>query len=94
MLRNLTFERWEAAGCPPVGKRPGEGDVIATNTITGATKRRYSVFSPGVGDQGALSELVLYAGEGVEAIPSAGVKSSSDYGRNALMRKTSHRAVM
>jgi nitronate monooxygenase len=72
VLRNLTFERWEAAGCPPVGKRPGEGDVIATNTITGATKRRYSVFSPGVGDQGALSELVLYAGEGVEAIPSAG----------------------
>jgi nitronate monooxygenase len=26
VLRNATFIRWDAAGCPPVGKRPGEGD--------------------------------------------------------------------
>ena len=25
VLRNTTFEKWEAAGCPPAGKRPGEG---------------------------------------------------------------------
>jgi hypothetical protein len=30
MLRNETFIRWDAAGCPPVGKRPREGDVVAT----------------------------------------------------------------
>jgi hypothetical protein len=24
-LRNRTFEMWEAAGCPPAGKRPAEG---------------------------------------------------------------------
>ena len=29
-LRNRTFVMWDAAGCPPVGKRPGEGDVVAT----------------------------------------------------------------
>src|SRR5207248_11292885 len=29
-LRNGTLNRREAAGCPPPGKRPGEGDVVAT----------------------------------------------------------------
>lgn len=29
-LRNGTLTRWEAAGCPPPGQRPGEGDVVAT----------------------------------------------------------------
>ena len=75
VLRNRTLEIWEAAGCPPPGKRPGEGDILATNAITGVTKRRYSVGSPGPDDRGALTELVLYAGQGVDAIrdiPSAG----------------------
>ena len=74
-LRNRTLDIWEAAGCPPAGKRPGEGDILATNAITGATKRRYSVIGPGPDDRGALTELVLYAGQGVDAIrdiPSAG----------------------
>jgi nitronate monooxygenase len=75
VLRNRTLDIWEAAGCPPVGHRPGEGDIVATNAITGATKRRYSVSTPGPDDRGALTELVLYAGQGVDAIrdiPSAG----------------------
>jgi nitronate monooxygenase len=74
-LRNKTLEMWEAAGCPPPGKRPGEGDILATNAATGATKLRYSVSTPETGDRGALTELVLYAGQGVDAIrdiPSAG----------------------
>jgi nitronate monooxygenase len=75
VLRNRTLEMWEAAGCPPAGKRPGEGDVLTTNTVTGATKRRYGFGPPGADDRGALMELVLYAGQGVDAIrdiPSAG----------------------
>lgn len=28
VLRNSTFQNWEAAGCPLQGERPGEGDVI------------------------------------------------------------------
>ncbi len=28
-LRNSTAELWEAAGTPPLGSRPGEGDVLA-----------------------------------------------------------------
>ena len=27
-LRNKTLEEWEAAGCPPSGRRPGEGTLI------------------------------------------------------------------
>jgi nitronate monooxygenase len=74
-LRNRTLEMWEAAGCPPPGKRPGEGDILATNSVTGATRRRYSAFAPQPGDRGTPLEMVLYAGQGVDAIrdiPSAG----------------------
>ena len=75
VLRNRTLEMWEAAGCPPAGKRPGEGDILATNAVTGATKLRYSALNPEPDDRGALMDMVLYAGQGVEAIrdiPSAG----------------------
>src|SRR5439155_16825166 len=44
-LRNSTLERWEAAGCPPVGRRPGEGDVVATRS-DGSTVLRYNAVSP------------------------------------------------
>jgi len=66
---------WEAAGCPPPGNRPGEGDVLATNVVTGAAKRRYSSAYPAPDDRGTLEDLALYAGQGVDAIrdiPSAG----------------------
>jgi nitronate monooxygenase len=75
VLRNRTFTMWEAAGCPPPGKRPGEGDVLATNVVTGAAKRPYGTGFPGPDDRGTLEELALYAGQGVGAIrdiPSAG----------------------
>jgi nitronate monooxygenase len=74
VLRNKTIEMWEAAGCPPPGKRPGEGDVVATNVVTGAPKRRYGIGSPAADDRGALDELPMWAGVGVGAIrdiPSA-----------------------
>ena len=75
VLRNRTLELWEAAGCPPPGQRPGEGDVLTTNTVTGAMKRRYSTVNPSSDDRGAVLELALWAGQGVDAIrdiPSAG----------------------
>lgn len=75
VLRNQTLDRWEAAGCPPRGRRPGEGDLITTSTLTGAIKRRYSSSMPKQDDQGTPSELPLYAGLGVGAVrdtPSAG----------------------
>jgi nitronate monooxygenase len=75
VLRNRTVEMWEAAGCPPPGKRPGEGDVVTTNVATGSTKRRYAISAPQPSDRGAITELPLWAGMGVDAIrdlPSAG----------------------
>ena len=75
VLRNRTFTMWEAAGCPPPGKRPGEGDVIATSVASGAVKRRYATSMPYATDSGNVTELALYAGQGVDTvrdIPPAG----------------------
>ena len=74
VLRDRTVEMWEAAGCPPPGKRPGEGDQTATNTATGAKRIRYGLAPPYPEDRGAVLEMALYAGRGVDAIrdiPSA-----------------------
>jgi len=75
VLRNRTLTMWEAAGCPPPGQRPGEGDVLTTNAATGATRIRYRVGMPAPNDRGAVLEMGLFAGMGVDAIrdiPSAG----------------------
>ena len=66
---------WEAAGCPPAGKRPVERDILATNATTGAARRRYGAVHPGQDDRGTIMEMALWAGKGVDAIrdiPSAG----------------------
>jgi nitronate monooxygenase len=73
-LRNATLERWEAAGCPPVGQRPGEGDILAHRT-DGTSVARYHFASPQLGVDGNVMELALYAGAGVEDVtdlPPAG----------------------
>jgi nitronate monooxygenase len=66
-LRNGTLERWEAAGCPPVGQRPGEGDVVA-RLADGSPVARYHFASPQRGVEGDVSVLALYAGAGVGEI--------------------------
>jgi nitronate monooxygenase len=74
-LRNETFLRWEAAGCPPAGKRPGEGDILAKRP-DGSAVLRYAAFSPSkaiTGDR--ITECALHAGLGVgeiNDIPPAG----------------------
>jgi nitronate monooxygenase len=74
-LRNSTFIRWDAAGCPPLGKRPGEGDVVATRA-DGRPVVRYAITSPLASFTGnQLLDCALYAGEGVGVvrdIPAAG----------------------
>ena len=67
VLRNSTYRAWEAAGSPPPGERPGEGDVLGT--YRGDPIARYSVESPGPGVETSQPEaLCLYAGQGVELI--------------------------
>jgi nitronate monooxygenase len=72
-LRNRTFVIWDAGGCPPAGKRPGEGDILARRP-DGSAVLRYQSTSPGRQLQGAVEECALYAGLSVDAvkdIPSA-----------------------
>lgn len=63
-LRNDTLVRWESAGSPPVGRRPGEGDVVATRP-NGDPIIRYSSVPP-LGDvRGTVTDLAMDAGMGV-----------------------------
>ena len=64
-VRNSTFINWEAAGCPPSGKRPGEGDVLGKRP-DGTPFLRYTGASPSkaiVGDR--IPECAIFAGLGV-----------------------------
>src|SRR6266849_5983262 len=73
-LRNRTFVMWDSAGCPSPGRRPGEGDVVATGP-DGRKFLRYSGQSPGQELQGVPVECALYAGLSVEFVkdlPAAG----------------------
>ena len=66
-LRNGTLARWEAAGCPPQGHRPGEGDVVATGP-NGRRAIRYSIGLPQKDMTGTVTDLAMYAGQGVTDI--------------------------
>lgn len=67
-LRNSTVKAWEAAGSPPSGKRPGEGEVIAHS---GAVQiPRYSAAPPSRNVEGSIEAMALYAGQGVGLVRS------------------------
>jgi nitronate monooxygenase len=63
-LRNTTWDRWEAAGSPPPGSRPGEGEEIATRQ-DGAAIVRYSSAMPVAGISGDIEALSMWSGQGV-----------------------------
>jgi NAD(P)H-dependent flavin oxidoreductase YrpB (nitropropane dioxygenase family) len=64
VLRNKTVAAWEAAGRPPSGKRPGEGEVIATSKTSGRIVR-YQSYTPGADAEGDVEALSLWAGQSV-----------------------------
>ncbi len=66
MLRNGTLQRWEDAGCPPPGRRPGEDSAPVQRR--GAGIPRYADVPPLAGDQGDVADMCLYAGLGCSAI--------------------------
>ncbi len=66
-LRNSTVEAWEAAGSPSSGKRPGEGEVIATSPSVGNIVR-YQSCTPGPDAEGDIDALSLWAGQGVSLV--------------------------
>ncbi|MGP8205538.1 MAG: NAD(P)H-dependent flavin oxidoreductase [Acidimicrobiales bacterium] len=63
-LHNSTAEAWEAAGRPPPGARPGEGDVIA-HFASGEEIVRYEPAAPMVGTTGDIEAISLWAGQSV-----------------------------
>ncbi len=72
VLRNSTLENWEAAGCPPVGQRPGEGDLISVDPA-GQTFLRYDDTPPRAAMienamTGNLEAMCLYAGTSCDSI--------------------------
>jgi nitronate monooxygenase len=63
-IHNSTAERWEEAGRPAPGSRPGEGEVIA-HAPSGEAILRYSPAPPLVGTTGEIEPLSLWAGQSV-----------------------------
>ena len=63
-LRNSTATAWEAAGRPPLARRPGAGDVIA-HFASGEAIVRYEPAPPMVGTTGEIEALSMWAGQGV-----------------------------
>jgi nitronate monooxygenase len=62
VLRNSTYERWEAAGAPPSGGRPGEGEDVAGGIP------RYGSNPPLADIEGDIEAMAMYAGQSVGSI--------------------------
>jgi NAD(P)H-dependent flavin oxidoreductase YrpB (nitropropane dioxygenase family) len=65
VLRNAVVRRWEDAGSPATGERPGEGEVVGTMPVAGRVIDlvRYGIFMPMTGFAGDLDDQVLYCGQ-------------------------------
>ena len=63
-LRNQTVRTWEAAGRPPSGDRPGEGDIIGVSRSNGPIVR-YQSYTPGADAEGEIDAMSLWAGQSV-----------------------------
>ncbi len=63
-LRNSTYLAWEESGRPPHGQRPGEGDLLATDSF-GYQVQRYEAYTPSAELDGDIEALALWAGQGV-----------------------------
>ena len=61
-LLNDTLEAWRAAGEPPPGQRPNEGQIIAHDR-SGVPIERYHVENPTAGTSGSVTSMALYAGQ-------------------------------
>ena len=90
VLRNKTVDAWEAAGRPPSGKRPGEGDVIATSP-TGGPVVRYQSTVPLPDFQGDIDAMPLWAGQSVGLVsrlqPAGDIVREVDEEADSILRR-------
>ena len=86
VLRNKTVETWEAAGRPPSGARPGEGEVIARSRSVGEIVR-YQSYTPGTDFEGDIDALSLWAGQSVGLVSK--IKPAGDIVREIVAQAQS-----
>jgi len=67
VIRNSTFSKWEDAGRPPTGQRPGEGEPIS-RFPNGKPLNRYDVAAPWDAMEGDWEASPLYAGTTVALV--------------------------
>ena len=63
----LPIYNWEAAGRPPPGQRPGEGETIGSWS-DGEPIPRYGSDAPRLGASGDVEAMSMYAGQSVGLI--------------------------
>jgi nitronate monooxygenase len=70
VLRTKVVEEWERAGCPPSGRRPGEGEQVAMLRGRGVEVPlvRYTVNPPSDYVDGDVESLPFYAGQSVNLV--------------------------
>jgi nitronate monooxygenase len=61
VLANETVERWDRAGRPPAGERPGEDDVVATRNGDPIERYDEALATPDV--SGTVGAMALFAGQ-------------------------------
>ena len=66
-LANSTSKQWEAAGCPPPGRRPGENESIGQQA-NGEPVFKYQSHTPGLKTTGDIQAMSLWAGQGVSQV--------------------------
>lgn len=84
-LENGTVREWEAAGEPPSGERPGEGETVA-ETPDGEPVARYDDLPPLPGMGGGVEALPQYAGQSAGLTGS--VESAGDVVADLVARAT------
>ncbi len=70
-LRNRTFDEWEAAGRPPSGARPAEGESIGTRLLATGEARDWLRYATGMltpGFEGDSEYAPLWAGESCSVV--------------------------
>jgi NAD(P)H-dependent flavin oxidoreductase YrpB (nitropropane dioxygenase family) len=70
-LRNKTYAEWEAAGRPPIGSRPGEGESIGRRGLSSGDVVEWPRYSVGIANsdfKGDVEYSPLWAGESCSVV--------------------------
>ncbi len=89
-IRNSTARMWEAAGRPPIGKRPHESDVIGA-LANGNKVLRYRGSTPRADITGDVEAMSLWAGQSVGLVktvqPAAEIVREINDGARTILRR-------